>query len=109
MDIALLFAAAIGILIMGFAILFALKAQILQHGRFLTYFVQNSPCSKSTAIYVEKHMKQASQQVILWCGKDGGGVLKSENMTDEDAFKKLAAATSEIGDRIGVQTAFIPR
>jgi len=75
----------------------------------LSVLLQHDDCSRATGEYVEKYLPQATGQVIVWKngGKEIGGILKSESMSDEDAVKILIASANEIGEGIGIKAAVI--
>jgi len=75
----------------------------------ISVLLQRDDCSRATGEYVEKYLPQATGQVIVWKngGKEIGGILKSESMSDEDAVKILIASANEIGEGIGVKAAVI--
>lgn len=106
MDIVLLLATALGIAVMAYALYWFVKASALSKSNpnlMLSVFLQKSVCSRATGKYVDKYMPKAKYQLILW----NGGILKSENMTDEEAMKLLLTAANEIGDGIGYKAALV--
>lgn len=112
MDFVFLFATALGIAFMGYAVYWGVKVATLAKKYphlLLTYFLQKDSCSKLTGTFVEKYMSQSKSEIIIWRNEHTGGFLRTENMTDEDTWKLLMTAANEIGARIGVQTAIIPR
>lgn len=70
---------------------------------------KKTPAAKMAIKYVEKYIPQVESSIVIWNGKEGcdGGILKTENMTDEEAARLLCVALNEIGESIGVQTALI--
>lgn len=112
MDFVFLFASALGIACMGYAVYWGVKVATLAKKYphlLLTYFLQKDACSKLTGEFVEKYMPQAKSEIIIWRNEKSGGFLKTENMTDEDTWKLLQLAANELGDRIGIKTAVIPQ
>lgn len=70
---------------------------------------KKTPAAKMAIKYVEKYIPTVESSIVIWKGKDGfdGGVLRSENMTDEEAAKLLLTALTEVGENIGIQAAII--
>jgi len=75
----------------------------------VSMLIQHDDCSRLTGEYVDKHLPHATGQVIVWRngGEEGGGVLKSESMSDEEAVRLLLTAANEIGQKNGIKTAVI--
>ena len=106
----ILILAMIGAGIVGFCI--ALLVRVLRLKRdnkplTASLLIQHSPCSRCVGEYIEKYQSQATSEIHVWRNCEDGGVLKSENLTDEEAFKMLLSAVDEIGAKIGIKTAVI--
>ncbi len=75
----------------------------------LSVVLQHDDFSRVTGEYVDKYLEHATGQLIIWRngGEEGGGVLKSESLSDEDAVRLLLTAAKEIGQSNGIKTAVI--
>lgn len=113
MDIVVLWLMAVfcvGVASMGVYWTYKVASKISKHRWPVLVLVdKHTPVAKAAIKYVERYVPSAESSVVVWNGKEAcsGGILKSENLTDDEAAKLLFTALNEIGEGIGIQTALI--
>ncbi len=102
----------LGAILLGAVIALMVRVLLMKKDRkplLVSMIIQHDDCSRVTGEYVDKHLPHATGQVIVWRNgkEEGGGVVKSESLSDEEAVKLLLMAANEIGRGNGIKTAVI--
>ena len=109
----ILILAVCGAVLLGFGVAVLVRVLMVRKKDnkplLLSVVLQHDDCSRVTGEYVDNYLEHATGQVIIWRNgqEEGGGVLKSESLSDEDAVKLLLTAAKEIGQSNGIKTAVI--
>ena len=111
----ILILAVCGAVLAGFALAILVKFIMVKVSNkdnkplLLSVVLQHDVCSRVIGEYVDKHLPHTTGLVIAWRNgsEEGGGVLKSESLSDESAVKLLLTAAQEIGQEHGIKTAVI--